>query len=328
MGPHQEKPAAGRTGIDIAMPTYNCAPWLDETMDSLLAQDFTGWHMIVRDDRSTDGTNQRLSDWQTKLGARMIVLPDSGIRNLGVTGNYNAVLTATTAAWIMSADPDDPWLPGRIARTFEAMHQAEAAFGATTPIAVCTDATVVDAAGRLVAQSYWQWSRLSLQGIRRAPRVAMESVALGSTMMVNRALLEIALPIPAGAPYQDWWLALAAAAFGRLFPLSGQTILYRRHGTNQTADPYSSTLASAFRRALAAPGAPRRRLRKVVAQSSAIAAAFVERYRDRLEARDLAALESLASLFSLGPLGRRTALLRHGLWFSSRLKNLGLLTLL
>jgi len=318
-------PGAGP--VDIAMPTYNCGPWLDQTMDSILAQDITSWRLIVRDDRSSDDTNRALAEWQARLGGRMTILPDSGARNLGVTGNYNAVLSAATADWVMSADPDDVWLPGKILRTCRAMQKAEAEFGATTPIAVCTDAAVIDGAGQPIAPSYWRWSRLGLTRIGEAPRVAMESVALGSTMMMNRALLEAALPIPAAAPYQDWWLTLVAAAFGHLIPLPEQTILYRRHGSNETVDPYSSALGSALGRAVTAPCAARRRLRMVVAHSSAIAGAFVERYRSRLEPRDVAALELLAKLFSLGPLERRIAVLRHGLWFSSRVKNLGLLAL-
>lgn len=318
-------PGAGP--VDIAMPTYNCGPWLDQTMDSILAQDFNRWRLIVRDDRSSDDTNRALAEWQARLGERMTILPDSGARNLGVTGNYNAVLSAATADWVMSADPDDVWLPGKILRTCQALKEAEAEFGVTAPIAICTDATVVDGVGQPIAPSYWRWSRLGLTRIGEAPRVAMESVALGSTMVMNRALLEAALPIPAAAPYQDWWLALVAAAFGHLLPLSEQTILYRRHGSNETADPYSSALGSALLRAVTAPGAARRRLRKVVAQSSAIAGAFVERYRSCLEPRDAIALELLAKLSSLGPLERRVAVLRHGLWFSSPVKNLGLLAL-
>jgi len=330
MSTHNERPddTIISADVDIAMPTYNCAPWLSQTMDSILAQDFCGWRLIVRDDRSADDTNRKLADWQTRLGERMTILPDSGARNLGVTGNYNAVLSAATAAWVMSADPDDVWLPGKILRTCQAMRQAEAEFGDATPIAVCTDAAVVDGTGKPIAPSYWRWSRLRPTRIGEAPRVAMESVALGSTMMMNRALLEAALPIPATAPYQDWWLALVAAAFGHLIALSEQTILYRRHGGNETTDPYSSALGRALGRAVTAPGAARRRLRQVVAQSSAIAGALVQRYRSRLEPRDVTALELLAKLPSLGPLERRIAVLRHRLWFSSRVKNLGLLALM
>src|SRR5215469_3760954 len=98
--------ATDQQDVDIVMPTYNCAPWLDRTMESILEQDLKNWRLIARDDRSSDETHQRLCGWQEKLGGRMIVLPDSGVRNLGVTGNFNAVLGVTTAQWIMSADPD------------------------------------------------------------------------------------------------------------------------------------------------------------------------------------------------------------------------------
>ena len=315
------------SGIDIVMPAYNCALWLDQTIDSILSQDFTAWRLIARDDASRDSTHSRLMAWQNRLGERMIVLPDSGAANLGVTGNYNAVLAVTAAPWVMSADPDDIWLPGKISRTGEAMAWAEARFGAATPIAICTDAAVVDGAGRPVAPSYWRWSRMSLAGASEPRATAMESVALGSTMMMNRPLLNLALPIPAAAPYQDWWLAICAAAFGRVLPLPEQTILYRRHSANETANPYTSVGARALGRAVTAPGAAQQRLRKIVSQSSAIAGAFVERFGGRLAARDRAALESLARLSALGPIERRIALMRHGLWFSSRLKNLGLLLL-
>jgi len=310
------------------MPAYNCAAWLDDFMRSLLDQDFTDWRLIARDDRSSDDTNRRLLDWQTRLGKRMTVLPDSGERNLGLIGNYNAVLSATTARWVMSADPDDVWLPGKITRTLATLREAENSRGAGTPLAICTDARVVDGDSRPVAPSYWRWSRVDPSLMGQPHRVAMESVALGSTMLVNRALLDLALPIESGAAYQDWWLALVAAAFGHIGTLDAPTILYRRHGGNETGGPYSASLAACIRRTLGSPGAPRRRLEKVLLPASAQAGAFVTRYGGRLKGREFAAIERLAELPVLGPFKRRLAVLRYGLWFSSPLKNAAMLVLL
>ena len=314
--------------VDIAMPAYNCAPWLDGFMASLLAQDFTDWRVIARDDGSKDNTAWQLAHWRDQLGPRMMVLPDSGSRNLGLIGNYSAVLTAATAPWVMSADPDDLWLPGKITRTVEAMRYAEAAAGDGVPVAICTDAAVVDGNRQPVAASFWRWSRMDPSMMTVLSRAAMESVALGSTMIVNRALLTRALPIEKGAAYQDWWLALVAVAFGRLVALPETTILYRRHEENATADPYGGTLGGALRRTLRAPAAPRRRLKKLVAQAASQARSFVARYRDCMKHPDVAALEALGALPSLGLLERRLTVLRHDLWFASPLKNAGLLALL
>src|SRR5262249_18463194 len=103
--------------VEIAMPTHNCAPWLGEFMNSLIAQDFANWRFFARDDGSTDETGRLLSEWQTRLKNRMVVLSDSGTRNLGVIGNYNRILEATSTDWVMSADPDDVWLPCKISTT-------------------------------------------------------------------------------------------------------------------------------------------------------------------------------------------------------------------
>ena len=44
----------------------------------------------------------------------------------------------------------------------------------------------------------------------------MDCAVLGSTMAMNRAVLRAALPMPVGAAYQDWYMALVTIAFGRL----------------------------------------------------------------------------------------------------------------
>ena len=84
----------------------------------------------------------------------------------------------------------------------------------------------------------------------------MESFALGSTMMVNRALLEAALPFPSGAAYQDWWLSLVALAFGSLVSLPDRTVGYRRHGKNETQDPFGSSLLCLARKPASASTRP------------------------------------------------------------------------
>jgi glycosyltransferase involved in cell wall biosynthesis len=313
--------------IDIAMPCYNVAPWLDDGIESLLAQEGGDWRLVARDDASTDQTAALLAGWAHRLGPRMLLLEGDEV-NLGAVGNFNAVLGATESRWVMTADPDDIWLPGRLARTLAALTEAEARFGADMPLAVCTDAQVIDERGRPIATSYWRWARCDPRRATRLAAVAMESPALGSTMALNRALLDLALPIAADAPYHDSWLALTAVAFGRLIPLPDCTVRYRRHSGNEAAEPFGHNLLSAAVQTLTEPGAPRRRLRQLLfSQAAPQAAAFADRFGDRLAPGDAAALRALGRLRSLGPLERRRALIRHGLWYTSPLKNAALLAM-
>jgi len=309
------------TDVDIVLPCYNASAWVDHFVNRLLGFDMpSSWRLIARDDGSTDDTLSILQRWKNELGERMILV-DSSAGNLGVVGNYNAILGATSARWILTADPDDVWLPEHAALVLEELRRAEKS---STPVAVATDAVVVNDDLSFVSASYWRWSHNIPAAHPTVRGIAMESPALGSTMAVNRALLDVALPIENGAAYQDWWLALAATAFGVLVTVPTATIQYRRHEQSLTGNPFAFSLTRALGRISKAHG----RVDFLIQQAGLQAIAFVERYESRLSPRDAAALRALGALSKMNPIARRASIIRHGLWFTWWMKNLGLLAFL
>ena len=316
------------TDVDIVLPCYNSAPWLGEMLESIVAQDGPRWRVIARDDGSSDATAALLDQWSARLGEAMVLLDNPGRRNLGLAGNYTAVLRRAEARWVLTADSDDVWLPGHLRHVTEALEAREREHGPATPLAICADAAVIDEHGGPLAPSFWRWVGSDPRRVRRVMEVAMENPVLGSTMAVNRALLQAALPVPAGFGGQDWWLALVAVAFGHIHPIRRTSILYRRHTVNFSGTPFGGTAAGALGGALRAPGAARARLRKVLFEDLAPqAAVFVDRFRDRLDDNDVEALDALAGLRGRGAIARRLTLARHRLAFASPLKTLGLYAL-
>jgi glycosyltransferase involved in cell wall biosynthesis len=314
--------------IDIAIPAYNCAAWLDDLIESILQQDVDTWRIVARDDASTDGTAARLVTWKQRLGERMTIVYGSGTGNLGPVGNYNAILSATTSNWIMLADSDDVWRPGKVSATLQAMQAAEASHGTGTPVLVFTDAEVVDEQLQPVAESYWRWSRANLAAAKVFHRVVVDSPAISSTMMVNRALIDLALPMPGAVWSQDWWAMMVATAFGHIVKLDERTILYRRHSANDSLEPYAATTKGVVHRLLEAPGSARKKLDRLIGQIAPQAGAFAERFHHELSASDLAALMAASRLLSASGLQRRWSVVRHRLWFGSLPKNVGLMLLL
>jgi glycosyltransferase involved in cell wall biosynthesis len=312
-----------RAAIDIVVPSYNCSDWLDALFESVAGQDFTDWHIIARDDASMDCTGAVLARWKNRLGAQLTILEDSGKSNLGMIGNYDAVLARTTSPWVMLADPDDVWLPGKISITLKAMRRAEQSGAGGVPIVVCSDATVIDENLNTVASSYKDWSRHNVNLLHVFHRMIVESSVLTSTMMVNRALLDAALPL-AGASCPDWWLALVACAFGQIVHLPQSTILYRRHSANDSLEPLTSSLPSAARRFTQAKS----RVDRLVRQYASQAGEFRRRFESRLSRADVAALRAAEELPLLGHIDRRRTVIRHDLWFASPLKNVGLMLFL
>ena len=305
---------------DIAVPTYNSAAWLDTFFDSVLNQDFEDWRIIARDDASRDNTGELLTRWKARLGERLVILDGSGRSNLGMVGNYNAVLSRTTAPWVMLADPDDVWLPGKVSKSLQAMQAAERACSGDVAVVVCSDATVVDDNLRTIAPSYWRWSMQEPALLSTFHRTIVESAALTSTMMVNRALLNLALPMT-GASCPDWWLALYASAFGKVIYSTECTVLYRRHSANDSLTPATSSITGAI------TANPRRRVERLIRQYAPQAGVFLQRFGDKLSPSDTAALRAAQSLPSLDFIARRCAIIRHNLWFASPVKNLGLMLL-
>jgi len=98
--------------VSVIIPTYNRAGCLREAVDSVLAQDFKGFELIVVDDGSTDETPQLLRAYGDSLRIRRQ-------ENRGVSAARNAGIAASRGALIAFLDSDDLWLPGKLAHQVE-----------------------------------------------------------------------------------------------------------------------------------------------------------------------------------------------------------------
>jgi GT2 family glycosyltransferase len=99
-----DKPA-----VSIVMPTYNRAHLIAETVNSVIAQTFKNWELIVIDDGSTDNTSDVLLNLNDQR-IQYLFFPHSGmlgkLRNIGIKlskGQYIAFL-----------DSDDLWAPDKL----------------------------------------------------------------------------------------------------------------------------------------------------------------------------------------------------------------------
>lgn len=305
--------------IDIAVPTYNCSQWIDDFFESLLMQDVREWRVVTRDDGSSDDTVERVLYWQRKLGSRVMIIANQNQNNLGMIGNYDLVLRYCTAEFVMLGDPDDVWKPGKVRKALSAIMDARMVFGEDAPIAVCTDAEVVDDVLVTISTSFWRWSRMKPKYVDQLPRMLMESPILTSTMMINRPLLDLALPLTGAAACPDWWIALVACAFGKIIVIHETSCFYRRHGANDSTEPLASDLLHGIRRV----GVLRKRVKFLMHQLAPQARAFSERFSEQATSKQIRASEVASRLPVLGPVSGRLAALRHGLLFSSLLKCIG-----
>jgi len=228
------QPLAGQPLVDILMATYNGAKYLADQLDSLLAQTHQNFRLLVSDDGSTDGTLALLETYRSRLGDRLVVVPHPGMGQ-GVVKNFENLMRASLqgchAHWIAFSDQDDVWLPEKVERCLHVLMQLEQATGVHQPCLVHSDLTVVDEELNVIAPSFSQHQRMDPAACSPTALLSINQVT-GCTMMINRALLEMSLPLPDQTVMHDWWCALLSSSGRRTF-LDEQLILYRQHGFNQ-----------------------------------------------------------------------------------------------
>lgn len=294
--------------VDILLSVHNGMPFLPEQIRSVQAQSHVAWRLWVRDDLSTDGSADVVRAFASD-DARIRLLGGPDVR-LGASRSFGLLLETVLerADYVMLCDADDVWLPDKIATTLAAMRAAEARRG-PGEVLVHTDLTVVDAGLGVLAASFWEY-----QGLRPERHMLgdmlVRSTVTGPTVMMNGALARRVGSIPSEAVYQDWWVALVAACFGRIVWLPERTVLYRQHGRNsEGATGPGEGLLGRARRGWSALSDPER-LRVGVDRTAAQATAFLDRYETELTPTQRLVLKRYAAIGTAGPLVRKLSVLR------------------
>jgi len=181
--------------VSVIIPTYNRGHLLPDAIDSVLAQDFSDYELIVVDDGSTDNTLTILDGYTNRVKVYRQT-------NQGVSAARNHGITVSSGEFIAFLDSDDLWLPQKLAVQF--------AFFNSTPEA-------------LICQTQETWIR---NGVRVNPkkrhqkpsgRIFEKSLELclvsPSAVMIRRRLFDsVGLfdeSLPACEDY-DLWLRISS----------------------------------------------------------------------------------------------------------------------
>lgn len=219
--------------VQILLAAYNGAAYLAEQIESIRRQSYPDWRLLIRDDGSTDQTVDIVRDFAARDPRIELLADDRG--RLGVLGNFAALAEAALerpACYVAFADQDDVWHPQKLDWQLACLAAAERDSPPDTPIAVHSDLAVVDAQLRPIHPSFLRYQGLWHETDRPLRTLVVQNFVTGCTLLFNRPLLELAVPIPPQALVHDWWLALCAAAAGRLEFLPQATVQYRQHAGN------------------------------------------------------------------------------------------------
>ncbi len=214
--------------VGIVMAAYNSEKYIGEQLDSILSGTYQNIHIYVRDDGSTDNTVAIVKEYEKRYPLQVQLVSNES--NAGLVKNFLAGVMEAKEDYIMFCDHDDVWLKDKVKITLEAMQKAEME-QKELPIVVFTDNTIVDGDLKPLGASFYERSHFNFEQMGLS-YMLMENKLIGCTMMLNKPLKEKITRLPEHARVHDWWVALIAAAFGRIVYVNEQTMLYRQHGSN------------------------------------------------------------------------------------------------
>ena len=205
--------------VSVVIPTYKHAEHVLETLDSVFAQTFTGYEIVVVNDGSPDDTAERLRPLAEAGRIRYFEQP-----NAGQSSARNRGVAAAGGEFIAFLDDDDLWPPDKLGWQVEAL-RAHADW-----TAVAGEAGLIDADGTR------HEPQLGTAGTRL---LTLDAFFSGNQMkspgqaLVRRTALQAAGGLDAAIwGSDDWDLWMRLAAQGPVVMLDQCALYYRTHATN------------------------------------------------------------------------------------------------
>ena len=109
--------------VSVIIPCHNAARFLGETIESVLAQTFAAFELIIIDDGSTDGTADVIDRYRSRLVGRLKW--ESG-PNRGVSAARNRGTELASGKYLQYLDADDLLRPGALQARFESLETSGA----------------------------------------------------------------------------------------------------------------------------------------------------------------------------------------------------------
>jgi len=102
--------------VSVVIPFLNAETFIDESIQSVLAQSYGRWELLLVDDGSTDLSTMIARRYQQEYSDRVRYLEHAGHANRGVSAARNLGIRHARSELLAFVDADDVWLPHKLER--------------------------------------------------------------------------------------------------------------------------------------------------------------------------------------------------------------------
>jgi len=213
--------------VSIVMATYNGEKFLREQLDSIYSQTYKNMEVVVCDDCSTDSTVEILEEYKQKYCLKYYI----NEKNLGYTKNFEKAASLCKGEFIAFSDQDDIWFPEKIETLLRNIENN---------LLIFSDALVINSNKEIICNSRYDYMG-NLENVK--PKYYHDFIkknVLGCTILINKNLLNYALPFKKTTGHDNWLISIAIKLNSIIFT-DKQLIKYRIHGGNVSGTVFKNT---------------------------------------------------------------------------------------
>jgi teichuronic acid biosynthesis glycosyltransferase TuaG len=208
------------------MPSYNAGRYIKESIDSVLAQTYENWELLITDDASKDNSFEIIQRYCEK-DSRINLLVSK--QNHGIAKTRNLSIERAKGRFIAFLDNDDLWLPEKLERQVNFMLENGYAF-------TYTSYELIDNEGVSMNKV------ILTQGVMDYGRYSRNTIIGCGTVMIDRDVVgDFRMPQNDTSDDMALWLSLMKKGF-KAYPLNEVLLKYRI--TNNSASSKKLKAAS------------------------------------------------------------------------------------
>ena len=255
----------------VLLSAYNGESFLQGQVESILMQEGVEVFLLIRDDKSSDGTVELIKRNQTLFPGKIRLV--EGHENIGCTRSFVELMRIASSFpsqtfcpdYYAFSDQDDIWMPDKLLRSVTALNKMDA----SRPLLFCGESVLTDSDMHEVYRSYMTYI------FTFGSSLVMNSSG-GHTQVFNKVLLDEASRVDF-CPYilHDWWVyCVCMALSGQVCYEATPPLLYYRQHNHQCVGVRKKSWTERIRKGLL----------QTSGMSSLLAKALYDGYRGKMPA--------------------------------------------
>lgn len=215
----------------IIMTSYNYSRYISEAIDSVLAQSFSDWELIVVDDGSTDNSIEIINTYVEKFPEKVFLFTHRNNINLGIKSSYELAFTKVKGKYIAFLESDDCWHSQCLEKKIEAMNKFPECSLVYSDLMLIGNN--LDKNNRY--EDYLKYCRFVGKKLSKTPQdiynilLLRNPIVSFSNIVIRKDVLEYIILLEEHQIWSDWQLLIQASLKGKFFYIRDKLVLWRIH---------------------------------------------------------------------------------------------------